>query len=112
MQEQAQELEPQAESQPARRRRGAQKTYSDYIGGQTVEELPDAPVWPQMEEDVQAAQDQTIRHNKLLDRMAKMMEQEDEQLAQRTKLPPRVNMQDAYKPAAAPHKQGRRSRNS
>ena len=37
---------------------------------------------------------------------------EEEQLASRTKLPPRVNMQDAYKPAATPRKPGRRSRNS
>ena len=111
MQEQAQEIEPLQEN-AARRRRGAQKTYSDYVVGQTVEELPDAPVWPQMQEETQAAQEQTIRHNKLLDRMAKMIEPEEEQLIHRTKLPPRVNMQDAYKPAAEPRKPGRRSRNS
>ena len=119
MQEQAQELEPQEESQPTRRRRGAQKTYSDYVGGETVETLPDAPAWPQMQDDALAqtrvlrpVQEETIRHNKLLDRMAKMIEAEDEQLTARTKLPPRVNMQDAYKPAAEPRKPGRRIRNS
>ena len=111
MQEQAQEIEPQPET-VSRRRRAAQKTYSDYIAGQTVEELPDAPVWPQMEDDAQTAQEATIRHNKLLDRMAKMIEPEEDQLIHRTKLPPRVNMQDAYKPAAEPRKPGRRSRNS
>ena len=113
MQEQAQEIAPQQEmASSARRRRTAQKTYSDYIGGQTVEELPDAPVWPQMADDMHLAQEQTIKHSRLLDRMAKMMEPEDEQLTQLTKLPPRVNMQDAYKPAAEPRKPGRRSRNS
>ena len=110
MQEQAQELEPQGEAQTSmRRRRGAQKTYSDYIGGETVEVLPDAPDWPQMQE--QAVQEETIKHHKLLDRMARMMETEEEQLLARTKLPPRVNMQDAYRPAAAPRNPGQRTRN-
>jgi len=114
LQEQAQEIEPaQQEEQPARRRRGAKKSYSDYVSGEAVEALPDAPAWPQMTEDeVQQAPDKTVKHHRLLESMAKMMEPEDEQLAVRTKLPPRVNMQDAYKPAAAPRKPGRRSRNA
>lgn len=121
MQELSQELTPQEDAQPepqaqreARRRRGAQKSYSDYVAGEHVTELPDAPKWPQMAQSAGAADAQAgekaAKHHKLLDRMAKIIEPEDEQLASRTKLPPRVNMQDAYKPAAAPRKPGRRSR--
>ena len=117
MQEQAQELaaeEPEVtQPQPAaRRRRSAQKSYSDYVAGDDVTELPDAPQWPQMETIANAQQTEEKKSHKLLDRMARMIEPEDEQLVSRTKLPPRVNMQDAYKPAAAPRKPGRRSRNA
>ncbi len=97
----------------ARRRRTAVKRYSDYIDGERVDELPDAPQWPQMvQEDImgQEPPEKTVRHHKLLDQMAKMLEPEEEQLSSIHKLPPRVNMQDAYKPAAAPRKQGKRSR--
>ena len=111
-QEQAQEIAPQAGG--ARRRRSAQsrmKTYSDYVAGETVAELPDAPEWPQMQaHDAQDAA-QNKKHG-LLDRMAKMIEPEEEELVSRTKLPPRVDMKDAYKPAAAPRKPGKRSRNA
>ena len=116
MEETAEEIAPEIHEQPtthARRRRGAQKSYSDYVAGETVESLPDAPAWPQMAEQTDpAAQEKTVRHHKLLESVAKMMEPEDEQLAARTKLPPRVDVHAAYKPAAAPRKPGRRSRNS
>ena len=116
MEETAEEIAPEIHEQPtthARRRRGAQKSYSDYVAGETVESLPDAPAWPQMAEQTDpAAQEKTVRHHKLLERVAKMMEPEDEQLAARTKLPPRVDVHAAYKPAAAPRTPGRRSRNS
>lgn len=120
MEETAEEIAPEIHEQPtthARRRRGAQKSYSDYVAGETVESLPDAPAWPQMaEHDAPAAQElpqeKTVRHHKLLESVAKMMEPEEEQLAARTKLPPRVDVHAAYKPAAAPRKPGRRSRNS
>ena len=112
-QEQAEEIAP---PQTAHRRRGASVSYSDYVAGEAVEELPDAPQWPQMSHSTMDAapvqEEKAVRHSKLLDRMAKMIEPEEEQLASRTKLPPRVNMQDAYKPAAAPRKPGRRTRNS
>lgn len=97
---------------PSRRRRGAQKRYSDYIGGEDVETLPDAPQWPQMAETTDLDPEGEKKSHKLLDRMAKIIEPEDEQLAARTKLPPRVNMQEAYKPAVAPKKPGRRGRNA
>ena len=108
-QEQAAEIVPQP---GLRRRRAAAKTYSDYVPGETVEELPQAPEWPQMADTQPVPAVKPGRQHKLLDRMAKMIEPEEEELAQRTKLPPRVNMQDAYKPAAAPRKPGRRSRNA
>lgn len=104
----------ESESTPAaRRRRSARKRYSDYIDGENVDDLPDAPQWPQMTQETVPAQAQgEKKHHKLLDQMAKMIEPEDEQLSSLHKLPPRVNMQDAYKPAAAPRKPGRRTRNS
>ena len=97
----------------ARRRRTAAKRYSDYIDGEGVDVLPDAPQWPQMAQEdslMQEMPEKTVRHHKLLDQMAKMLEPEDEQLSSIHKLPPRVNMQEAYKPAAAPRKPGKRSR--
>ncbi|MBR5301540.1 MAG: hypothetical protein IKU38_01735 [Clostridia bacterium] len=117
MEETAAELEPQSivEHEAAsahRRRRNPGQTYSDYVPGEDVVELPDAPQWPQMDADMNIAQEKAVRHHKLLDRMAKIMEPEEEHLASIKKLPPRVNMQDAYKPAVAPRKPGRRSRNS
>lgn len=120
MEETAEEIVPEIHDQMqthARRRRGAQKSYSDYVAGETVESLPDAPAGPQMaEHDAPAAQElpqeKTVRHHKLLESMAKMIEPEEEQLAARPKLPPRVDVHAAYKPAAAPRTPGRRSRNS
>jgi len=105
-QETAQELTPGA----ARRRRSARKTYSDYVEGEAVADLPDAPEWPDVPSQTVTAALQE-KTSGLLSRMAKMIEPEEEELAARTKLPPRVNMQDAYKPAVAPRKSGRRSRN-
>ncbi len=112
-QETAQEIAP--ESMPAqgavRRRRSARKTYSDYVEGDAVADLPDAPEWPDVlsQPMTQAPQDRKAS-SRLLSRMAKMIDPEEEELASRTKLPPRVNMQDAYKPAVGPGKPGRRSR--
>ena len=108
--ETAEELEPAPTS---RRRRTAQKRYSDYIDGENVDTLPDAPQWPQMtQEPIQPQAEKVAKHHKLLDQMAKIIEPEEEQLASIHKLPPRVNMQDAYKPAAAPRKPGKRTRNT
>ena len=107
MQEQAKEIAPEQEGsmQPAaRRRRGAQPSYSDYVDGESVDALPDAPQWPQMQEHAE----KPVRHHKLLESMARIIEPEEEELTSIKKLPPRVNMQEAFKPAAAPRKPGRR----
>lgn len=107
-QEQAEELAPA----PGAARRRRSRTYSDYVEGQDVSELPDAPQWPQMPDaqGAQAAQGASKKAgSRLLGRMAKMIEPEEEQLAALPKLPPRVSVQDAYKPAAAPDKPGRRA---
>ena len=104
------EVEPEMETgSVSRRRRGAPKRYSDYIDGEHVDALPDAPQWPQM---TQKNEEKAAKHHKLLDQMARMIEPEEEQLSSIHKLPPRVNMQEAYKPAAAPRKPGRRTRNT
>ena len=107
MQEQAGELAPAQSA--SRRRRGTRRSYSDYVEGEDVADLPDAPQWPQIS-DAQAASPaesaQKKAGSKLLGRMAKMIEPEEEQLAALPKLPPRVNMHDAYKTPAKP---GRRN---
>ena len=71
--------------------------------------LPDAPQWPQMPEAEIAAPAEPAQKktgSKLLGRMAKMIEPEEEQLAARPKLPPRVDVHDAYRTPAKP---GRRN---
>ena len=107
MQEQAGELAPAQSA--SRRRRGAKRSYSDYVEGEDVADLPDAPQWPQMP-DAQTAPPvgsaQKKGGSKLLGRMAKMIEPEEEQLASLPKLPPRVDMHDAYRTPAKP---GRRN---
>ena len=107
MQEQAGELAPAQSA--SRRRRGTRRSYSDYVEGEDVADLPDAPQWPQIS-DAQAASPaesaQKKAGSKLLGRMAKMIEPEEEQLAALPKLPPRVDMHDAYRTPAKP---GRRN---
>lgn len=107
MQEQAGELAPAQSA--SRRRRGTRRSYSDYVEGEDVADLPDAPQWPQIP-DAQAASPaesaQKKAGSKLLGRMAKMIEPEEEQLAALPKLPPRVDMHDAYRMPAKP---GRRN---
>ena len=76
-----------AETTSARRRRAPQRpmTYSDYVSGETVENLPDPPRWP------------------------KLIEEEDENdVSGIASLPPRVNVQDAYRPAKTPQKTRKR----
>ncbi len=107
MQEQAGELAPAQGA--SRRRRGTKRSYSDYVEGEDVADLPDAPQWPQMpaaQTTPPAQSAQKKAGSKLLGRMAKMIEPEEEQLAALPKLPPRVNMHDAYKTPAKP---GRRN---
>ena len=107
MQEQAGELAPAQGA--SRRRRGTKRSYSDYVEGEDVADLPDAPQWTQMpaaQTTLPAQSAQKKAGSKLLGRMAKMIEPEEEQLAALPKLPPRVNMHDAYKTPAKP---GRRN---
>ena len=101
-QEQAEEIAP-VQGAP-RRRRSVKRSYSDYVEGEDVADLPDAPQWPQMPETEIAPAEPKKAGHALLGRMAKMIEPEEEQLAVRPKLPPRVSVQDAYKPAAEPNR--------
>lgn len=117
--EAAQEIVPETESAaPARRRRAARTksaTYSDYVTGETVEQLPDPPAWPQMsvpetpKKRVQKAEEK-VQKDGLLSKMAKLMEPEEEEISGVKALPPRVDMRDAYMPAKNPQKTGRRKR--
>ena len=111
MQEQAGELAPAQSA--SRRRRGTRRSYSDYVEGEDVADLPDAPQWPQIP-DAQAASPaesaQKKAGSKLLGRMAKMIEPEEEELSSIHALPPRVDRSEAYHPAKTPQKPGRRKR--
>jgi len=123
-----QSMEAAQESEPAvpRRRRASgqtrrmsavqEPTYSDYLDGETVEELPAPPAWPDAKKTAKKAaarkkkpvqkQKAPAKENKLLSRMAHMIEPEDEELASIGALPPRVDMHEAYKPAKTPPKPG------
>lgn len=92
-QEQADELSP---NPPAGKRK--RKAYSDDVQGDTVSDLPEMP---QMADAV-AQTSGKARKSILLERVSRMLEEDEEELAVRTKLPPRVDMKDAYRPAAVP----------
>lgn len=98
-----------------RRRRTNSASYSDLVQGEGVEELPPPPQWPKMSpaavQEAQTAEaPKDKKERKLLYKVARMMEPEEEELAGLPTLPPRVDMKDAYKPARKPHKPGRRNR--
>ncbi|MGN0991814.1 MAG: hypothetical protein ACI4O4_10185, partial [Candidatus Ventricola sp.] len=103
-QEQAGEIAPAQDA--SRRRRNVNRSYSDYVEGEDIVVLPDAPQWPQMPVTAPAEPAQKKTGSKLLGRMAKMIEPGEEQLAARPKLPPRVDVHDAYRTPAKP---GRRN---
>ena len=65
-----------AQTAPRRRRAPQQKprTYSDYVSGETVEQLPDPPQWPQVQQAAEAAKKPK---KGLVSRVAKMMEEDD-----------------------------------
>lgn len=86
-------------------RRAAGRTYSDYVQGETVGELPDPPEWPQMNAASQTPKEKTAQGG-LFGRMARMIEPEEEELVSRTQLPPRVDPHEAYRPAKTPKKKG------
>ena len=108
--EAAQELE--AVPAPAHRRRRVNATYSDYVAGEDVGELPDPPAWTQMERPVpqSASRDEKPKAEKKsllrggVERMARMIEPEQEEITGITSLPPRVDPGEAYRPAKRPPK--------
>ena len=97
-----------AQNAPRRRRAPQQKprTYSDYVSGETVEQLPDPPQWPQVQQAAEAAKKPK---KGLVSRVAKMMEEDDgNEIAGINALPPRVSKDEAYHPAKTPQKNGKR----
>ena len=106
-----------AETTSVRRRRAPQRsmTYSDYVTGETVENLPDPPRWPQVQQAAEQTRTATEKPAKakkqggLMGRMAKLIEEEDENdVSGITSLPPRVDVHDAYRPAKTPQKTRKR----
>lgn len=106
-----------AETTSARRRRAPQRpmTYSDYVAGETVENLPDPPRWPQVQqaaEQTRTAAEKPEKAKKqggLMGRVAKLIEEEDENdVSGIASLPPRVDVHDAYRPAKTPQKTRKR----
>ena len=104
--------EPAPDAAPARRRRRANATYSDYVGGEDVRELPDPPVWTQMEKPAprpapEAEKPKPGKKGQLrggMEKMARMIEPEQEEISGITSLPPRVDPGEAYRPAKKPPK--------
>lgn len=106
-----------AETTSARRRRAPQRpmTYSDYVSGETVENLPDPPRWPQVQqaaEHTRTAAEKPAKAKKqggLMGHVAKLIEEEDENdVSGIASLPPRVDVHDAYRPAKTPQKTRKR----
>jgi len=129
--EAAQEIAPE---QPApRRRRAAGQTmrmsavkapsYSDYVDGDAIDELPLPPSWPDARKTEAAEKNKAAqrkkqapkpqkkkapaKENKLLSRMANMIEPAEDELVSIGALPPRVDMHEAYKPAKKPARTGK-----
>ena len=104
--------EPATDAAPARRRRRANATYSDYVGGEDVSELPDPPVWTQMEKPAPrpAPEEEKPKPGKKgllrggMEKMARMIEPEQEEISGITSLSPRVDPGEAYRPAKKPPK--------
>ena len=106
-----------AETTSVRRRRAPQRpmTYSDYVSGETVENLPDPPRWPQLQqaaEQTRTAAEKPAKAKKqggLMGHVAKLIEEEDENdVSGIASLPPRVDVHDAYRPAKTPQKTRKR----
>ena len=99
-----------AENAPRRRRTVQQKprTYSDYVSGETVEQLPDPPQWPQVQQAAEAAKKPK---KGIMSRVAKMMEEDEgSEVSGIHALPPRVSKDEAYRPAKNPQKSGKHKR--
>lgn len=102
--ETAEELAPQMNGGRARRRRAAHVPYSDYVEGETVDRLPDAPAWPRMESAPQPVREEAKRAKpSKLAKMARLIEPQEEEISGVAALPPRVDMKDAYRPAKKPN---------
>lgn len=109
----------QAQSASTRRRRAAKATYSDYVAGEPVAELPDPPEWPEFTQQELLQPEKTAqpaanaKRKTLLSQMARLVEPEQEEISGVKALPPRVDMREAYKPPIQPAKSakpGRRKR--
>ncbi|MDO5378793.1 MAG: hypothetical protein Q4G52_10710 [Clostridia bacterium] len=109
----------QTQGASTRRRRAAKATYSDYVAGEPVAELPDPPAWPEFTQQELLQPEKTAqpaanaKRKTLLSQVAKLVEPEQEEISGVKALPPRVNMHEAYKPPARPAKSakpGRRKR--
>ena len=113
--EAAQEIAPESEARQGRSRRRV-TTYSDMVQGEAVEELPGTPAWPKMGETVSSvkksasAAERTTKNSGFMGRMAHLIEPEQEEISGVQALPPRVDPNDAYKPAAKPGQTRKRIR--
>lgn len=107
----SQEIAQAAPVQGGTRRRRRNMTYSDYVEGDTVEELPAPPDWsqiqpareaqPEKKEPVKAGKKSLLRGG--VAKVAQMMEaDEQEDVMGIASLPPRVDVHAAYKPAKKP----------
>ncbi len=102
--EMADELAPQMNEGRMRRRRAAHVPYSDYVEGETVDVLPDAPAWPKMESASQPMREEAKRAKpSKLAKMARLLEPQEEEISGVAALPPRIDMKDAYRPAKKPN---------
>lgn len=121
--ETAQELQPH-EDAPARRRRAPVKSYSDYVSDEEVDVLPPPPAWPKETEAQKTKKTAQKKKNaaaktqkkkqphehRLLGRVARMIEPQEDEITSYAALPPRVDMHEAYKPAKMPQKESGRKR--
>lgn len=106
------EENPQPAAGAHRRRRAV--TYSDYVEGEDVSELPAPPEWTQMQPQslTQGMESEASKPQKKglfrggMSKMAHMIEPEHEDVTGITALPPRVDMHAAYKPAKRPTRSG------
>ena len=113
--EAAEEVAPETTKTSRTRMRRRPATYSDMVEGETVESLPETPQWPQMDKTMSevrknAASKKPEKKNGIVNRVAShLVEQDTKEIPGVNALPPRVNLEDAYKPAAKPEEKRRRS---
>lgn len=113
--EAAQEMAPE-QTQARSRTRRRSTAYSELVQGEAVEELPGTPAWPKMEETVSSVKKSAAGMQKagktggFMGKMAHLIEPEQEEIAGVQALPPRVDPNKAYKPAAKPEGTQKRRR--